>query len=72
MKGLISAVKEVWSLFVDDGSLALALVIWCGVAGFGLPYVVPANAWRAPILFIGCLVILLANVAAAVRRHQMR
>ncbi len=71
MKGVISAVKEVWGLFVDDGSLALGLVIWCAAAGLGLTYVVPSKTWRAPILFIGCLAILLANVAATVRRRHM-
>ena len=58
----MAALKELWSLFVDDGSLALALVLWVAICGFGLSRAPVPAAWDAPILFVGCLVILVFNV----------
>jgi hypothetical protein len=58
----LAVLKELWSLFVDDRSLALALVIWVAICGFGLSRAPVPAAWDAPILFVGCLVILVFNV----------
>ena len=70
MKPLVTAVREVWGLFVDDGALALGLLIWCAVAGLLLPKLsLPAGA-GAVVLFIGCLSVLVATVFAAVRRKR--
>lgn len=67
MKAIIAAVREVLGLFVDDGSLAAALIVWIivialAVRGLGLD-----RAWGAPILAIGCLAILLVNLRSAAR-----
>jgi hypothetical protein len=66
--GTLGAIaKEILHLFVDDGSLALALVVWCaavGVAVVLLPSPVPA---AGPALFLGCAAILLLNVVRTVR-----
>ena len=69
MSVLFAVTRKLWSLFVDDGSLAAALVIWCAAAGLILPRVVAFGEWSAVILFVGCLAVLLVNVALAVRRH---
>ena len=58
----VTVLKELWGLFVDDGSLALALIIWVAICGFGLARVAIPAAWDAPLLFVGCLVILVFNV----------
>lgn len=71
MSSLFAALRQLWRLFVDDGSLAGALVLWCGCAGFLLPRLIPSSGWNAPILFIGCVAILLANIAMAVRHHHL-
>jgi hypothetical protein len=68
MASLKTIVKELWGLFVDDGSLALALIIWVAACGIGLPYLPIAAA--APILFLGCLAILIVNVAQTARRKR--
>jgi uncharacterized membrane protein YhaH (DUF805 family) len=68
MNAVRTTLRELWGLFVDDGSLALALILWCIAAGLILPRVLWMADWNAPILFLGCLVILLSNVAVAVRR----
>ena len=70
MTAFITAVREIWGLFVDDGALALGLLIWCAVAGFLLPRLsLPAGA-DATVLFLGCLLILVASVAVASRRKR--
>ncbi len=70
MKALMSVIRELWSLFVDDGSLALSLIIWSAIAGTAFPHLLPDGNWSSPIFFIGCVVILLLNVVGAVRRHS--
>ena len=50
---LRAVLAEIVHLFVDDGSLALALVTWCaviGLAGLALPTLLPASG---PALFLG-------------------
>jgi hypothetical protein len=59
---LISILKETLGLFVDDGSLALALILWVAIAGLGLPRMPLPLAWDAPILFVGCVLILVVTV----------
>lgn len=72
MSSLLAAVRQLWGLFVDDGSLAITLVIWCAGAGFVLPRSISFNDWNAPILFVGCGAILLANVVLTARHHRLR
>jgi hypothetical protein len=65
IRGLL---RELIGLFVDDGSLALALLIWLGFSA--------AIAWKTEydglakggILVAGCAVILLENVIRRARR----
>jgi hypothetical protein len=71
MNAVVVALRELWGLFVDDGSLAVALVVWCVIAGLVLPHLLPSNDWRGPLFFIGCVVILLVNIGAAVRRRTL-
>ena len=59
--------KELFGLFVDDGNLAIALVIWVGLCGLGLPRMLLPNGWNAPILFAGCAIILVFNVMRRAR-----
>jgi hypothetical protein len=72
MKILITILRELWGLFIDDGSLALALVLWCVIVGLILPRAVLLGDWNAPALFLGCILILLMNVASAARRLRSR
>lgn len=64
LRGIVS---EMVHLFVDSGSLALVLVLWCAavrLAAAVLPRFLPV---LGPILFAGCAVILLVNVISASR-----
>ena len=63
--------KAIWSefigLFVDDGLLAVVILVWIGAAWLLLPRLgLPAD-WLSSILFIGLAVILLES---AVRRAR--
>jgi hypothetical protein len=71
MSTVVAALRKLWGLFVDDGSLALALILWCLASGLGLSYLPLGGNWAAAILFVGCLAILLTNIAAAVRRQRI-
>jgi len=68
MTVLTNALRELAGLFVDDGALALAIVVIVVLAGIvaammpGVPLVAGA------ILLLGCLVVLVLNVARAARR----
>jgi hypothetical protein len=67
MGTLRAIVSEIVHLFVDDGLLALALVVWCAVVGgvgLLLPGLLPV---AGPALFLGCVVILLGTVVRAAR-----
>jgi hypothetical protein len=62
MSWLKAIVLEIYGLFVDDGSFALAIVVWLAIAMFVLPRLdIPASA-NAPILFAGLLLIMLESV----------
>ena len=69
---VLKALAEVWGLFVDDGALASALVVWCVLAAWGFPAVGVGPAARAPLLFVGCLLILTIDVLAAALRRRAR
>jgi uncharacterized membrane protein YdjX (TVP38/TMEM64 family) len=68
VKMLADMLRELAGLFVDDGALALAIVVIVVLAGIvaammpGVPLVAGA------ILLFGCLVVLVFNVAKAARR----
>ena len=69
MKALTTALQEVYGLFVEDGSLALGILIWIGLAAYVFPRLTGGAAWRAPMLFVGLLALLLENVWRASRKH---
>jgi len=62
MRTVRAILAELAGPFVDDGSLALGLVLWCAAVGIGaslLPSLIPLGA---PIWFVGCALILLGSV----------
>ena len=68
MKMLGAVVRELLGLFVDDGSLALAILAVVVVAAVSAALVPDASLVTGAILLLGCLGVLLANLASAVRR----
>jgi len=61
MNWLRSVLREVFGLFVDDGSFAAAILVWLLFAVFVLPHLAPAAHWTGPVLFAGLAVILIES-----------
>jgi hypothetical protein len=68
MTRLIAILRELLGLFVDDGSLALAILAWVGIVALALPALGLPGNWRAVALFLGCALILAENLARSARR----
>jgi hypothetical protein len=65
MNALVAVLRELTELFVDDGSLALAILTVVLLAG-ALATLMPDVPFAAgAILLFGCLGVLLANVVRA-------
>ena len=67
MKILIGALQELSGLFVEDGALALAIVVVVAAVGI-CALLIPDAAWaRGAILVFGCLGVLFVNVMKVLR-----
>ncbi len=62
MNVILTALKEVYGLFVEDGSYAASILIWVLVAALVFPHLPALGLWRAPLLFAGMLFLLVENV----------
>ncbi len=69
MRWLRSIMREVYGLFVDDGSLAAALLVWIVIAVTGLT-LLHAGHRGGPVFFAGLAVVLVENVLRASRRMR--
>jgi hypothetical protein len=65
LKLLRRCLRELWTLFVDDGVVAASVVIWITVACLALQRI-PVGTWSGPILFAG----LAAIVAVSLRSRR--
>jgi hypothetical protein len=61
--------RELLGLFVDDGSLALAILAVVMLAAISVALIPDIPLVAGAILLFGCLGVLLANLAIAARRH---
>jgi hypothetical protein len=68
MQWLRSMAREIWGLFVDDGSFAGAILAWLVVAVLVLPRI--GSRWAGPVWFAGLAVILVESVARFSRRRR--
>ena len=67
MKKFIASLRELAGLFVEDGALALAIIVVVVIAGL-VAALAPAASWLSGvILLFGCLGVLVGNVAMAKR-----
>ena len=65
MKNLIASLRELAGLFVEDGALALAIMIVIVIAG-AVALLAPTACWLSGlVLLCGCLGVLVANVMTA-------
>jgi hypothetical protein len=61
MTWMKTALSELVSLFVEDGSLALAILIWLALAGLLVPRFDGSSLWQGAVLFAGLALILIEN-----------
>jgi hypothetical protein len=67
MRTLVAILREVAGLFVDDGSLALAILAVVGIAAF-LAIGLKASALVVGLVLLGgCAAVLIENVIRTVR-----
>jgi hypothetical protein len=68
MRKLVDMLREIAGLFIDDGSLAVALLLWLGAFAMISTETGLHDILKAGILFGGCAVILLENVCRRARK----
>jgi len=54
--------KQLFGLFVDDGSLAIAILAWIGLIAALLKFAVLAPAVCGGLLFVGLAALLIENL----------
>ena len=69
MKWLKSILREIFGLFVDDGSFALAILIWIAIVRLATPRLNIPSGITAVILFAG-LALILTESATRYSRHK--
>jgi len=67
MKVVRTAIEEFIGLFVEDGTLAVGILVWLAVAAFVFPLISGFNQYRAPVLFLGLVALLVENVMRSAR-----
>lgn len=70
MSRLVAIFHEIFGLFIDDGSLAIGILVWIAIVALALPALGAPEVWRAILLFAGCVIILIENVARSARRSR--
>jgi hypothetical protein len=70
MSRLGAIFRELIGLFIDDGSLAIGILVWIAIVALALPALGVPEVWRPILLFIGCVVILIENVTRSARRSR--
>ena len=68
MRWYRSIAREVVGLFVDDGSFAIAILVWLALVVVVLPRLAAGARWAGPALFAGLAAILIESVLRFARR----
>lgn len=70
MQSLMKIFTELFGLFVENGSFALAILIWLGIVWLAAPHMAAASDASGTILFGGLVLILIENTIRSSRRKQ--
>ncbi len=68
MRWIRTVCAELFGLFVDDGSFAVAILVWLLVVWQGVPRLGLPGVAGGPILFAGLVAILLESAVRRARR----
>lgn len=68
MKSLTAVIKELIGLFVEDGALALAIIVVVAIASISAAFLPGVPAVAGMILLLGCVGVLFASVMRARQR----
>jgi hypothetical protein len=69
MRWFKSIAREIYGLFVDDGSFAVAIVAWVVVCVVVAPRIAIGARWGGPILIVGLAAILIESALRFARRQ---
>lgn len=69
MSWLKAVLEELFGLFVDDGSFAIAILLWLALLWLALPHLPIPGVWHGVILFVGLIVILIESVLRRARQR---
>jgi hypothetical protein len=61
MRWLKVIVTEFFGLFVDDGSFALAILVWLGLVWAAVSRLPVSSMWRGAIVFAGLAAVLVES-----------
>jgi hypothetical protein len=70
MNWLKNIFREIFGLFVDDGSFALAILLWLAVVRWATPRLNIPSSMTGVILFVGLALILAESATRYSRRKQ--
>ncbi len=68
MKTFLMILKELWGLFVDDGTLAVGIIVWLLFIAFILPRTAIPAQFDSVILLAGLVIGLMENIWRAARK----
>lgn len=61
MRWIRTTLREIFGLFVEDGSFAIAILAWLGIVWLLVPHLGIVSPWSGVILFVGLASILVEN-----------
>ena len=68
LQSLKAILRELYGLFVDDGSFAIAIIVWLVLLWLARPYLHLPGAWIAVVVFTGLVAILIESALRRARR----
>lgn len=69
MPWLKSIFREIFGLFVEDGSFAIAILAWLAILWLALSHLPIPAVWHGVILFAGLIAILIESVLRRARQR---
>lgn len=69
MSWLKSILREIFGLFVEDGSFAVAILVWLAILRLALPHLPIPTVWHGVVLFAGLIAILVESVLRRARQR---